>query len=151
MSVEGRIVLTCKAVSKLRAGGRCQLLCGRPATESHHLFFGKWMSYWQLWTNHYFYIASCLKCHKIEPFAPHVSLKLFWPMLEVGLRHGRQAEHWAIIKAQHDDLYNGRFLLKAQSDPKPDYKAIHSELVEVFTEMNQTSWMDADCQEVIHN
>lgn len=151
MSIPARIELTCKAISKLRAMGRCQLGCGRPAMESHNLFFGKWTSYWQLQVNHYFYIASCHRCHQVEPFAPHVSLKLFWPKLEVSLRRSGQVEHWRIIKVQHDDLYNGRFLRKARSDPKPDFKAIHSELVEVFTSLDQTNWMDMEGQEVIHN
>jgi hypothetical protein len=126
-------------------------MCGQPCTESHHLFFGQWMSYWQLQTNHHFYIASCLKCHTIEPFAPHVNLKMFWVKLEVGLRRAGQGDLWKIIKAQHDDLYNGRFLQKARSDPKPDKQAIYNWLVEEYNELEQTKWMDMDCQEVIHN
>lgn len=150
MSIPDRIELTCKAISKLRANGRCQLGCGRPLMESHNLFFGQWTSYWQLQVNHYFYIAFCHRCHQVEPFAPHVSLKMFWPKLEVSLRQAGQVEHWRIIKTQHTALYNGSFSQKARSDPKPDFKEIHSELRKGFTGLDQTNWMDMDCQEVIN-
>ena len=132
----------CLKIAFLRAQGRCQTVCGRPAAERHHIFDGKWKTYWQLWTDHHFQVALCHHCHQIAPFAPHVDNKLFLVKLEDGLKRFHQGEHWTIIKAQHTALYDGTFLQKARTAPEPDYDVIYNWLVEEYKELESTEWMN---------
>lgn len=152
MSVESRIEKKCREIAFLRAQGRCQIMCGKKATERHHIFDGKWRNYWQLWADDNFHVVLCHGCHHVESFSPHKKRLQFFALLENGLKRQRLNDLWEIIKRKDDDVYrnSGKFLREAKSALEPDLDKIYKWLVHKHKNLEETNWMDIECQEVIN-
>lgn len=128
--VTNQIQLLCKAICRLRAGGRCEI-CGELGLHQHHIFFGKWKLDWRTFSNPDFYACLCTEHHLYAPEAPHVDnntfLAIFLPKIE-------ESRCEAIMGFERGN------------PGRPDYKQIRADLKQQLEELESVCWMDTDIE-----
>lgn len=125
--------LLCKAIARLRAGGRCEL-SGVSTDTVHHIFYGKqWEGNYKARYNHLFFIPLSTFRHLHRADAPHVNNNIFFKVLEKKL-----------YPIDPDRLISiMTFRNNPDRDPgKPDWEKILLELRAVHKSYDDTAWMD---------
>lgn len=110
----------------------CQI-CGKPATDAHHIFFRS-QENWEILFDTDYGVGLCHDCHEEEPYAPHKSNSLFFEKIIPRLPKERAKK---ILKHQNS--------VKKPNPIKPQWKIIKSLLRAEYKQLKQTSWMDDDC------
>lgn len=121
-----QIQLDCKAICRMRAGGRCEM-CGELGLHQHHIFFGKWRSDWRTFSNPDFYACLCTDHHLYAPDAPHVDnetfLAIFLPKVE----------------DSRSEAITG---FEGGNPDSPDHKEIRANLQQQRKDLENICWMD---------
>ena len=123
--------LLCKAIARLRAGGRCEMT-GEITNETHHVFFGS-ATAWQLRYNHNFFMCLAGGPHRLDPTAPHVDNEAFLQILRTDSRF-RGKKHVEIILSAIDE--------PTPAAVTPDWNLLYRALKAEHLRFEATSWMD---------